>query len=266
MMAPKTKLAWGGGAILTVFAIVAVLFGWLGQNGPYASDAISDAAEVRVGNVRPKQGDALVARVAQLGLSINPIKATAETEVAEKRLSAQVAEAVLQASTTGLQLTESELSRLQECVIRYQAIRAAFERELITIERTIDGQVVARIPAYVDAGNELKRMFIDDLKEALGPEIYAQLDEHLGSYLEQRFGGFGTASQEFRIEPNPGSFLGPYKLTHTYEVVEGARTLHAYPFDTVWTGAISQSFVSKEELENNEFSPLAGSNLKLPKS
>jgi len=72
-----------------------------------------------------------------------------------------------------------------------------------TVSRA-DGELVINIPAYPDAGRELKELFSEQLLESFPLEKVAAINTCLGNYFVSVFRDFGAMNQTLNVVRAPG--------------------------------------------------------------
>jgi len=109
----------------------------------------------------------------------------------------------LMAEGTNLQLSGRQWTALATVVAELQAVRRNYEAGIAQVREVAPGRYRLEIPAYPEAGDELRRRFHAELQTALGAEVAAELNAKLGSRLEGHFAGFGVGNQTLEIVGDP---------------------------------------------------------------
>lgn len=109
----------------------------------------------------------------------------------------------LLAADTDLDLSHREWAKLSALIAEWQEVRLAYEAEIAHIEPLAPGRHRIEIPAYAEAGDELRRRFESSLSDALGVAVAAEVRAKLGRQLEATFAGFGVSSQTLLVSGDP---------------------------------------------------------------
>jgi len=99
----------------------------------------------------------------------------------------------------GLVLSPAELDAFARVTAEFDEIREAYEVRIAKSGQDKKGLPKLEIPLYANAGDALRNSFYAALRSAMGEELAAKIQEKLGSQLEGRFAGFGTAVQTVHI-------------------------------------------------------------------
>jgi len=129
----------------------------------------------------------------------------------------------LLAAEADLDLSHDEWARLTGVVTHAQAVRMHYEAGIASVTEIAPGRYRVEIPAYPDAGDELRRRFLAELRETLGEAIAGEVMAKLGSRLEGRFAGFGVSNQTLEITGDPVGAPGDVKverITHFWNSVK----------------------------------------------
>jgi hypothetical protein len=193
---------------------------WVNARKP-ASNRPATAAQVsRVGPERMVQFETVAARAED---AVEPAAApepsrrgpVMELPAADAVQFSALCQLRLLAAETDLDLSHREWAKLATAVVHAQAVRLNYEAEIATVTELAPGQFRVEIPAYAEAGDELRRRFLADLREGLGEAAAAEVNEKLGSRLEGAFAGFGVSSQTLEITGDGASALGDVKVERT---------------------------------------------------
>jgi hypothetical protein len=117
---------------------------------------------------------------------------------------ATLCELRLLAADTGLELTDGQWRDFAELVLELQAVRRTYEAGIAAVTEFAPGRHRLDIPAYPEAGDELRRRYEAGLRERLGPIASTAVREALGRQIEGRFAGFGVSRQVLDITHTPG--------------------------------------------------------------
>lgn len=109
----------------------------------------------------------------------------------------------LMAEGEGLQLSGRQWTALAATVVHWETVRRNFEAEIAQVQEIGPGRHRLEIPAYPEAGDELRGRFQAELETALGPAAAMEVKTKLGSRLEARFAGFGVSAQTLEVVGDP---------------------------------------------------------------
>jgi hypothetical protein len=131
----------------------------------------------------------------------------------------------LLAADAELDLTSRQWTALAAAVVQAQAVRHHYEAEIAVAHEIAPGRYRLEIPAYAEAGDELRRRFRAELEESLGRNTTAEVMEKLGARLEARFAGFGVGVQTLEIIGDPAAAPADVEVrrtAHYWNSVQGA--------------------------------------------
>lgn len=111
----------------------------------------------------------------------------------------------LLAADTALELSDAQWRELAALVAEFQAVRSNYEADIAAVTSLAPDRHRLEIPAYPEAGDELRRRFEDELIGRLGSTAAVAVRENLGRQIEARFAGFGVSSQVLEITSRPGT-------------------------------------------------------------
>lgn len=164
--------------------------------------------------------------------------------------------AIVDPAREELALTTEEAEHLINIYSEFQEIRARFEQDLVHREPTSAGDLVFKIPAYIEAGKQLRAMMQNEVAVAFGQPRANLIHAKLASDIEQMFLGFGVCEQTFSVR----------------EVVDGSQTFlriqrratvppesipHLSPSIASFGGSGSTANFTLEQLKTGEYSAVA---------
>jgi hypothetical protein len=195
--------------VLTGLGLLGVLGGgwrWW-QGAPPAAGEIPGPAEIVLTSVRRVHFEAN-ARPATNG----PAPTAAEPGRAQPVLELPADEAAqfaalcdlrLLAADTELDLSHREWAALSALLTETQQVRLAYEAEIAQVAEVAPGRHRIEIPAYAEAGDELRRRFHAELRAVLGDAVADEVREKFGAKLDALFAGFGVSTQTLEIVGDP---------------------------------------------------------------
>lgn len=154
-------------------------------------------------NARPATDDSAPAAVGPTRAEPGPAGSELELPAAAAAQFAALCELRLLAADTELDLSHREWATLSALVTETQQVRLAYEAEIARTEMLAPGRHRLEIPAYAEAGDELRRRFQAELRATLGDDVAAEVREKFGTKLEALFAGFGVSSQTLDITGDP---------------------------------------------------------------
>lgn len=154
-------------------------------------------------NARPATDDSAPTAVEPTRVEPGPAAPVLELPAEAAAQFAALCELRLLAADTELDLSHREWAALSALVSETQQVRLAYEAEIARTEMLAPGRHRVDIPAYAEAGDELRRRFQAELRATLGDDVAAEVREKFGTKLEALFAGFGVSSQTLDITGDP---------------------------------------------------------------
>ncbi|MBA4137311.1 MAG: hypothetical protein C0518_08350 [Opitutus sp.] len=121
----------------------------------------------------------------------------------------------LLAADTELDLSHREWATLAAAVAHAQAVRLNYEAEIAHVVAVAPGRHRVEVPAYAEAGEELRRQFTAELHAGLGEAVAGEVLAKLGRQLEGSFAGFGVSNQTLEVAGDPARAPGDVTIERT---------------------------------------------------
>lgn len=194
------------------------------KGGPFAASkanaGVRFMADVESGSAQSAAGSRV--EVVQETKTVEALSADASMLVAT------MCDLQLMAAGSDLPLGEKDWPVLADVVMRNQAIQHTYEAQIATVRAVAPGRYRAEIPAYADAGEELRERFAADLRAELGEPAAGVVLAKLGARLEARFAGFGLSVQTLDITVDPAGGLDDVQIARVatyWDSVDGRNRL-----------------------------------------
>lgn len=183
-------------------AILGVLLGIRWERSSETAASINRAIPASLISSRDPQRDHRAHRVGDVLASVSQAKSTvaSRSNAAGVHFLSMGFASEVDAIRQELGLSSAEADRLVEIYADYQEARALFEQGLIYRDAETVRGVEFKIPAYVEAGKELRRLFMEELAAEITPQQAMRVQAKLGTYIEERFLGFGVCEQTFTVK------------------------------------------------------------------
>lgn len=191
---------------LPLTALVAVVAGLLAT--PVLRTTADHGSENTVATPGPAAG-CLVVAPAEDQVTTTPARLPARVIPRVAKLSPDDASLVLEqialrqlAEDSGLVLSDADWTTLAAIVAELQAARQAYEATIATVIARQEQTYRVVVPAYPQAGDQLRTLLEAELGSQLGVETAVTVMEKLGSALERHFAGFGVSAQTLDFSPD----------------------------------------------------------------
>lgn len=221
---PQTRYLFAGGCALVMLGLAA----WHYQTRTSPA-AVTQAAKIKVGQLN----EAPTATAATSGANIDKFTATPDSVQAKKprrkligsngilnsggKQSYQI-EILYLVESLHLDLTEDETDRVQTAYETMYKSRQRLEAELATVEKVDDLHYRIIIPAYPNAGENLKTIFQNEVTGILGAQRTDKFLNKAALNLATVNGGWGVADQILDIKLVPQAKI--YEIAHGFGLPE----------------------------------------------
>lgn len=198
---------------LLLAALVLVGLGgwaWLGGKGPAREGDFHDY-ELGPAGAPPPEGVDLARFAAESADApdVEPVRVLATEDAA---LFGSVCDLQLLAEGTELKLSGRQWTSLAAAVVQLQAVRHSYEAEIARVQAVSPDRHRIEIPAYPEAGDELRRQLHRELRANLGEAVATDVIAKLGGRLEGHFAGFGVSDQTLEIVGDPAGAPGAVQV------------------------------------------------------
>lgn len=113
-------------------------------------------------------------------------------------------------------LSRDDQLKLQAIYDIYQKDRLRIEASIAEVTAIDAARVSIKIPAYEEAGDEIREGFLEEVGRKLGSDASQTLRTAAWDFLDQRFKGFGRGVQEIEVSYNKDSKT--YTIIHTTSI------------------------------------------------